>query len=144
MKRTHIVLLVFIIAAISVLISFMGSLTTYDTIRSARETPGKFVHLVARIDHTRPIQYDAVKDPNFLSFVAVDSSGDAVKVIYRNAKPDNLEAAEKIVLKGSIQDDHFDCREILLKCPSKYKNDPGQQDPKKMGRTALTGYNQPQ
>jgi cytochrome c-type biogenesis protein CcmE len=28
------------------------------------------------------------------------------------------------VLKGRVQGDHFDCKDILLKCPSKYKDDP--------------------
>ncbi|MBS1608251.1 MAG: hypothetical protein JSS70_05675, partial [Bacteroidetes bacterium] len=27
------------------------------------------------------------------------------------------------VLKGSIQNDHFECKEILMKCPSKYKDE---------------------
>jgi len=123
MKKFQIVLLLFIAAAIAVLISFMGSLTTYDTVETARSKPGKFVHLIAKLDHTRPIEYDAIKDPNYLSFTAIDSLGDAVKVIYLNAKPENLEVSERLVLKGSIKEDHFECKEILMKCPSKYKDD---------------------
>jgi len=123
MKKFQIVLLLFIAAAIAVLISFMGSLTTYDTVETARNKSGKFVHLIAKLDHTRPIEYDAIKDPNYLSFTAVDSLGDVVKVIYLNAKPENLEVSERLVLKGSIKEDHFECKEILMKCPSKYKDD---------------------
>lgn len=123
MKKFQIVLLLFIAAAIAVLISFMGSLTTYDTVETARNNPGKFVHLIAKLDHTRPIEYDAIKDPNYLSFTAIDSLGDAVKVVYLNAKPENLEVSERLVLKGSIKEDYFECKEILMKCPSKYKDD---------------------
>lgn len=123
MKKIHILLLLCVAIAISVLISFMGTLTTYDTVQTAREQPGKFIHLVARLDHTKPVEYDAVHNPNYLSFTAIDSLGEAVKVVYRNAKPDNLEISDRLVLKGAIKDDYFDCREILMKCPSKYKDD---------------------
>ncbi len=123
MKKLHIILLVFIAAAIVVLISFMGSLTTYDTIATAKEKEGKFVHLIAKLDKTKPIQYDAVNNPNFLSFTAIDSLGGTVKVVYHNAKPDNLEMTDRLVLKGSMEQDHFDCKEIMMKCPSKYKDD---------------------
>lgn len=123
MKKIHIIILVFIAIAIGVLISFMGTLTSYATVETARAKPGKFVHLIAKLDHTKPIEYDAIKNPNFLSFTAIDSLGGAVKVVYHNAKPDNLEISERLVLKGSIKKDHFECKEILMKCPSKYKDD---------------------
>ena len=123
MNKFQIELLLFISAAIALLISFMGTLTTYDTVETARSKPGKFVHLIAKLDHTQPIEYDAIKDPNYLSFTAIDSLGDAVKVIYLNAKPENLEVSERLVLKGAIKEDHFECKEILMKCPSKYKDD---------------------
>ncbi|HRG51739.1 MAG TPA: cytochrome c maturation protein CcmE [Bacteroidia bacterium] len=123
MKKLHILLLLCVAIAISVLISFLGTLTTYDTVQTARDKPGKFIHLVARLDHTKPVEYDAVNNPNYLSFTAIDSLGDAVRVVYRNAKPDNLEISDRLVLKGAIKDDYFDCREILMKCPSKYKDD---------------------
>ncbi len=123
MKNIQIIILAFLVAAIATLVSFMGNLTTYDTVASARKKAGQFVHLVARLDRTRPVEYDAVKNPNYLSFRAVDSLGAVVKVVYRNAKPENLEVSERLVLKGAIQNDHFECKEILMKCPSKYKDD---------------------
>lgn len=126
MKNLHILLLVAAIAAIAVLASFMGNLSTYDTVTSAMKKQGRFVHLIAKLDHSSPVEYDAVKNPNYLSFYAVDSLGAVVKVIYHNAKPDNLEISERLVLKGSMKDDHFECKEIMMKCPSKYKDDPGQ------------------
>lgn len=125
MKKVHIILLVLIVASIAVLISFLQVSTTYDTIATAREKPGKFVHVVAKLDKSAPVEYDAVKNPNFLSFTAVDSLGGKVKVVYNNAKPDNLEHSERLVLKGAMNEhDVFECREILMKCPSKYTDDP--------------------
>jgi len=69
------------------------------------------------------MQYDPVKDPNFLSFVAVDSLGSSIKVVYNNTKPTDMEKSERLVLKGKVRDGVFECQSILLKCPSKYKDD---------------------
>ena len=123
MKKIHIILLVLIAGAIAVLISFLKAATTYDTIATARAKPGKFVHVIAKLDHTSPVEYDAIRNPNYLSFTAVDSLGESVKVVYRNAKPENLEVSERLVLKGAYQENHFECKEIMMKCPSKYKDD---------------------
>ncbi|MDE3145720.1 MAG: cytochrome c maturation protein CcmE [Bacteroidota bacterium] len=123
MKKTHIIVLVLIAAAITILISYTGNLTTYETIASAEQKPGKFVNLIAKIDKSQPLEYDAIKNPNYLSFTAIDTLGNTVKVIYRNTKPTDMEKSERIVLKGRIDGDHFECKDILLKCPSKYKDD---------------------
>lgn len=124
MKKIHIILLVLIVASITVLISFLKVSSTYDTIAMAKEKPGKFVHVVAQLDKTNPVEYDAVKNPNYVSFIAVDSLGDKMKVVYKKEKPSNLEHSERLVLKGSMQNEYFECEEILMKCPSKYTDDP--------------------
>ena len=126
MKKIHIALLVLIAVTIAVLISFMGTLSTYDTVQTATKKKGKTVSVIAKLDHTQPIEYDAVKNPNYLSFIAYDSLGSNMKVIYRKEKPANLEHSERLVLKGKMGDDHFECSEILMKCPSKYKDDMNQ------------------
>ncbi len=123
MKKTHIAMLVLIVAAITILISYTGDLTTYETIASAKQKDGKFVNLIAKLDKTQPVQYDATKDANYLSFTAIDTLGNTVKVVYHNTKPTDMEKSERIVLKGKMNGDHFDCKDILLKCPSKYKDD---------------------
>lgn len=123
MKKIHIVLLIFIAAAIAVLISFLQTATTYDTVDTAISKQGKFVHLMARWDKTAPLEYDAIKDPNYLSFTAVDTLGKTVKVVYHNPKPENFEISERLVLKGKYMNGIFDCQSIQTKCPSKYKDD---------------------
>lgn len=122
MKKTHIVILVLIAISIAVLISFMGDITTYDTVTSAKEKPGKFVHLIAKME-TNSLEYDPVKNPNYTAFTAVDSLGNRIRVVYNNTKPTDIEKSERLVLKGKVQGDHFECKDILLKCPSKYKDD---------------------
>ena len=137
MKKIHIVLLVCIAAVIAVLISFMGTLTTYDTVETAKKKQGQFVHLIAKLDKTVPVEYDALKNPNYLSFMAVDSLGSKVKVVYNQPKPQNFEHSERLVLKGKMQADVFNCDEILTKCPSKYKDDMNQAK-KNLEENALT------
>jgi cytochrome c-type biogenesis protein CcmE len=123
MKKINIVLLIFIAAAIAVLTSFLQTATTYDSIETAKSKPGKFVHVMAKLDHTQKIEYDAINNPNYLKFTVVDSTGQTLNVVYHNAKPDNLEMSDKLVLKGKYEGDHFECKDIQTKCPSKYKDD---------------------
>ena len=61
MKKTNIVILVFIAISIAVLISFMGDLSTYETIASARQKEGKSVTIIAKLDNVKAIQYDPAK-----------------------------------------------------------------------------------
>lgn len=123
MKKTHIVALVLIAVAIATLISFMGDVTTYETIASAKQKPGRFVNLIAKMDKSQPMNYDPIKNPNYLTFTALDTLGNSIEVVYHNAKPQDMEKSERLVLKGKVENGVFECKDILLKCPSKYKDD---------------------
>jgi cytochrome c-type biogenesis protein CcmE len=123
MKKTHIILLVLIAGAIAVLINFLKVSATYDSFASAKENPGKFMHVIAKLDRSAPLEYDQLKNPNYLGFTAVDSTGTTMKVIYRKGKPENIEHSERLVLKGKYENGQFECKDILMKCPSKYKED---------------------
>ena len=123
MKKTHVLGLVFIAASIAALLTLMDDISTYDSVESARRKEGKFVHLIAKLDTTKPVIYDHLKDPNYLSFVAVDSLGSSTEVVYRNAKPTDFEKSQRVVMKGSMKGEVFECKEIILKCPSKYTDE---------------------
>ncbi len=123
MKTSHIIILITIAVAIGGLLMYSVDFSTYDSINSAKNKQGKYVHLIAKLDRKFPVEYDAIKDPNYLAFHAVDTLGNSTKVIYRNSKPPELEQSERIVLKGKMKGDVFECDNILLKCPSKYKDD---------------------
>jgi CcmE len=127
MKRTQIILLVFIALSIGLLVSFMGNLSTYETIASAKQNEGKTVTIIAKLDNSLPMEYNPVKDPNYLSFYILDTLGGKAKVVYHYGKPYDMEKAERIVLKGKMSGDIFEITQkdgILIKCPSKYKDDP--------------------
>ena len=124
MKKLHIVLLVFVALAIALLISMLNTGSTYETIAEAKAKPGKFVHVAVRLDKTRPVEYDAKKNANYLSFqaVGIDEPGQAMKVVYRDGEIPNLMISERLVLKGKYKDGYFECKEVQTKCPSKYKD----------------------
>ncbi|MBE7169684.1 MAG: cytochrome c maturation protein CcmE [Williamsia sp.] len=127
MKKLHIILLIFIALSIATLISFMGNLSTYETIASAKQKEGKVVTIIARLDNSQPMTYDPLKNPNYLSFHVVDTVGNRAQVVYHYEKPYDMEKAERIVLKGKMSGNVFDITSkdgILIKCPSKYKDDP--------------------
>lgn len=123
MKKIHIILLVLVAAAIAILVSFLKTTTTYDTVDTAKSKPGKFVHLMAKWDKTAPLEYDAIKNPNYLAFTAIDSLGQKVNVVYHNPKPENFELSERLVMKGKYNEGIFECQSIQTKCPSKYKDE---------------------
>ena len=96
MKKTHIILLLGIAALIVGLISFSADFSTYDTIGSAKEKQGKFVHIIAKLDKTQPVEYDAIKNPNYLTFYAVDSLGGKTKVVFHNSNPRTLKKVKDL------------------------------------------------
>lgn len=125
MKKIHIILLVFIAGSIALLISLLNTGSTYETIADAKAMPGKFVHIAVRLDKSKPIEFDAQKDPNYLSFyaVGVENPDQAMKVIYRNGEIPNLMISERLVLKGKYENEQFECKDVQTKCPSKYKEE---------------------
>jgi cytochrome c-type biogenesis protein CcmE len=126
-KRTHIIVLIFFAIAIGVLISMMGNLSTYETIASAKQKEGKTVTIIAKLDNSKPIEFDPQKNPNYTSFHITDTLGNRARVVYYYEKPFDMEKAERLVISGKMNGDVFEIRQkdgILIKCPSKYKDDP--------------------
>ena len=122
-------MLVGIAIVIAVLISMMGDLSTYETLASAKQKEGKSVTVIAMLDKSlpQPILYDPAKNANYTVFHVVDSLGNKARVEYHFEKPFDMEKSERIVLKGKMNGDVFEITQkdgILIKCPSKYKDDP--------------------
>lgn len=122
MKKIHIVLLILVVAAISGMSFFIKDLTTYETFASAGEKNNKFVVVKVQLDKTMPIEYDQVKNPNLTTFYAVDQDGKKSKVVYKNAKPTDIERSEGLDLNGYMRNGYFECTKLQMKCPSKYKD----------------------
>jgi len=123
MKKTHIILLVLVIAGIVGMSFFIKDLTTYETFQSAANKKDHFVVVKVKFDKSSAIEYDQLKDPNKTIFYAVDQDGKRSKVLYNNAKPTDIERSEGLDLNGYMRDGYFECTKLQMKCPSKYKDD---------------------
>ncbi len=125
MKKIHIILLLLVIGGIVGMSFFIKDLTTQETFATAGEKSGEFVVVKVQLDKKTPVEYDGLKDPNLTVFYAVDQEGKRSKVIYKNAKPTDIERSDGIDLNGYMRGDHFECTKLQMKCPSKYKDDLG-------------------
>jgi len=123
MKKFHIILLILAVAAISGMSFFIKDLTTYETFNSALKKENKFVVVKVQLDKAAPIEYDQLKNPNLTTFYALDKEGNRTKVLYRNAKPTDIEKSEGLDLNGYMRTGYFECTKLQMKCPSKYKDD---------------------
>ncbi|MBB6611487.1 cytochrome c maturation protein CcmE [Pontibacter sp. Tf4] len=129
MKKSHIIGIVIIAAAIMIIMSTAGDASTYVDFGQAKELAEdgskSKVHVVGRLKkdakgHIVGMQYDPLVDPNYFSFMLVDTNRVEQKVVYFNPKPQDFERSEQVVITGNMQNDVFVADKILLKCPSKY------------------------
>lgn len=121
MKRSHLIAVAIVAVAIGILISASKDVTTYANFDQAAKS-GDRVKLVGQLVKDRPVEYDPEKDPNFLAFYLRDEAGKIQRVVLHAGKPQDFERSENIVLTGQMQSDHFEAYDMLLKCPSKYKD----------------------
>jgi len=111
-----------IIVAAGFLISASGDVSTYANFESALQD-GNRVKIAGELVKSEEIVYNPSKDPNYFSFVIKDDLGIAKKVVMDQAKPQDFEMSESVVVTGELKDDIFYADDILLKCPSKYKSE---------------------
>ncbi len=121
MKKTHIIALIVIAAAVGILITMLGNFSTYSNFTEAAKTTGR-THTV--IGHYVPgtAQYDPKVNANSFSFVMKDENGVERKVISNTEKPQDFERSEQIQIKGHIEGNAFIATSMQLKCPSKYQD----------------------
>ncbi len=123
MKKTHIVLLILVAAAVTVIVSTWADFSTYETFASAAENQGDQYHVIGELAKDKEMVYDPVKDANHFSFYVTDKNGRVNKVVFNGAKPTDIEKSEQIVMTGYMQGETFHCSKIQMKCPSKYEDD---------------------
>lgn len=123
MKKTHILILVFVVAAIGVILSLFANTSTYTDFAAAIDNPGKEFHVIGKLVKDKPIVYDTKVDANKFTFFMTDQNGLERQVTYKGAKPQDFDKSEQVVVIGKIVDDKFMASSLLLKCPSKYNED---------------------
>ncbi len=122
MKKIYIIAGVLILVGIGLLISAAGDMSTYSTFQQADKT-GSDVKVVGHLAKDKEIYYNPTEDANYFSFYVSDQDGEVRKVILRGAKPQDFELSEQIVVTGKMKGQEFLASELLMKCPSKYKDE---------------------
>ncbi len=122
MKKMQILLILIIVTSIGVLIYASRDLSTYGNFKMAEQS-GVKTKVVGTLAKEKPMEYNPAKDPNYFSFYIKDNQGVTEKVVLRSAKPQDFEMSEQIVVTGSFRDGQFEASDLLMKCPSKYKDE---------------------
>jgi cytochrome c-type biogenesis protein CcmE len=130
MKKSHIVLIIVIAAAIGILISTAGDASSYVTFSEAYQLASsgsaKNIHVVGELTKDQYGKVTGIEegpDKVSFSFIMVDESGKQQKVVYNEPIPQDFTKSEKVVVIGSYKGDVFNASKILLKCPSKYQEE---------------------
>ena len=128
MKKSHILIIVVIAAAIAIMVTTAGDASTYVTFDQAYELASggskKSIHVVGQLkkdDGGHVIGIAEGVDKVSFSFVMLDDNGKEQKVEYNQPIPPDFTRSEKVVVIGSYSGEIFRADKILLKCPSKYQ-----------------------
>lgn len=121
MKKSHLIAIGIVAVAIAILVSASKDVTTYSNFTQAAKSGDK-VKLIGQLVKDKPVEYNPDKDPNHLGFFIKDEAGEVRKVVLHATKPQDFERSESIVLTGQMNGETFEASDMLLKCPSKYKD----------------------
>jgi len=124
MKKTYIIAAILMLGGMAVLMSSSNELSTYSDFTEADKIETQ-VKVVGKLSKDKEIYYEPAKDPNYFSFFMKDNNGLERKVVYLSEKPQDFELSEQVVITGRMdkKDDIFLASDMLLKCPSKYKDE---------------------
>jgi cytochrome c-type biogenesis protein CcmE len=122
MKKIYIVAIVMVVVAIGMLTSAADDMSTYATFADAQNN-GERVKIAGQLAKDKEMYYNPEEDPNYFSFYIRDAEGEERKVVLLSEKPQDFELSEQIVLTGSMKGDEFIATDMLMKCPSKYKDE---------------------
>ncbi len=128
MKKTHIVAILVIAAAIAIIVSTAGDASTYVTFDQAFQMAAvgnkNSIHVVGDLKKDAQgqiVNLENSPDNLSFSFVLLDENKKEQKVYYNEPMPPDFTRSEKVVVIGSYRGDLFVADKILLKCPSKYQ-----------------------
>jgi len=122
MKKSHILAIIGIIAGIAIIVSASRDVSTFSTFADAVLLQEE-VKISGSLDLEKDIIYNPEVDANSFSFYLIDKNEESKKVILKTPKPQDFERSESIVATGKMQGENFVADEILMKCPSKYKDE---------------------
>ena len=121
-----IIIIVFVIWGAS---AFLKTTIQYVPIETAMNSD-KTVQVLGKIDFDK-VGYNA--DESRLEFAVYDAeaadeaTATRMNVVYYGVVPGNFDQATSLVLKGKTDGDVFVADQMLVKCPSKYQGEDGDQ-----------------
>ena len=122
MKKIPIIAGLLVVLGTFLLIRASKDMSTYATFNDAITT-GKTVKIAGQLAKDKEMYYDAEENPNYFSFFLVDADGLTKKVVLLAEKPQDFERSEQVVVTGKMDEDSFIATDLLMKCPSKYKDE---------------------
>ncbi len=123
MKRSHIIAIVVIALASAFMIGSVSNSSSYADFAEAFKNEGKEYHVVGILDRSADIVYNPEVNPNLTGFTMIDNQGEKRIVWLNKSKPQDFERSENLVLIGKAVGDEFHANDMLMKCPSKYKEE---------------------
>jgi len=130
MKKSYIIAIIIIAAAIAIIISTAGDASTYvsfdEAFQMASNGNKNQIHVVGELkkdDHGNIVGIEKSADKLSFSFIMVDENNKEQKVYYNEPMPPDFTRSEKVVVIGNYYNDSFVANKILLKCPSKYQEE---------------------
>ncbi len=130
MKKSHIIAIIVIAAAIGIIISTTrdaSSYVSFDQAYQLASTGSKAqIHVVGDLKKDAQgniIGMEKSADKLSFSFILVDENQKEQKVYYNEPMPADFTRSEKVVVIGGYQNEVFVASKILLKCPSKYQEE---------------------
>jgi cytochrome c-type biogenesis protein CcmE len=123
MKKTHIIAIIIIAVSVAFIIGSVSDSSSYTDFAQAFENQGKEYHIVGTLDRDAEIIYNPEVNPNLTQFTMIDNMGERRKVMLNKSKPQDFERSESVVLIGKAAGEEFHATEMLMKCPSKYKEE---------------------
>jgi cytochrome c-type biogenesis protein CcmE len=130
MKKSHIIAIIVIVAAIGIIISTTRDASSYVSFDQAYQLASNGsksqIHVVGDLKKDAEgniIGMEKSADKLSFSFILVDENQKEQKVYYNEPMPADFTRSEKVVVIGGYQNEAFVASKILLKCPSKYQEE---------------------
>lgn len=130
MKKSHILGIIIIAVAVTIIISTAGDASSYVTFKEAKELSHKGksskIHVVGQLKKNERgdiVGIEESPDKLSFSFIMIDDNGTEEKVFYNEPIPTDFQRSEQVVVVGSFRNETFLADKILMKCPSKYQEE---------------------
>jgi len=135
MKPAHILAVGLLLAAGAfTMMSFGGAIAPHVTIAEARQRAGETVQVPGKIVK-ESVSYDPVRGVLRFDILGIDPKtkkpkpDERLTIVYGEPKPENFDTADGVEAVGQFRDGVFHARNLLVKCPSKYNDQPAADRP---------------